>query len=162
MKKILLQLSALAIIFIQSCNTPLVENKLENYDVTFTSPELSNTPEFVDLKVDDADTEFSSYDFNIGGHARIDFKEVAGSVYPSSLDMLKTAITQSEDFVELIDTKQLSNGAFGIIFKMKGSSGAVIKNYIFYYKKGNRYFKITPVFYTDLDKYFQLNIKTKK
>jgi hypothetical protein len=33
---------------------------------------------------------------------------------------------------------------------MKGSNGSPIKNFLFYFKKGNRYFKIEPIFNTEL------------
>ncbi len=150
MKKIILQLTIIVSLFVQACSQPLEETRLEKYDITITAPKLKSAPEFTDLKVSETDTELSSYDFYIGNRARVDVKEITASVYPADTSMLKEAVTGSEDFVELIETKQLSNGAFGIIFKMKGSSGTTIKHYIFYFKKGNRFFKMEPVFNSEL------------
>ncbi len=152
MKKILLQLTLIAALFLQACNNkPLEETKLEKYDLTITSPKLDAPPEYTDYNPSETDTEIADYDFNMGGHARVSFKEIKESAYPKDTAMLKEAITKSEDFVELIETKQLKNGAFGIIYKMKGSSGATIKHYNFYFKKGNRYFKMEPVFNSELN-----------
>ncbi|MCP9750571.1 hypothetical protein [Ferruginibacter sp. HRS2-29] len=152
MKKRFLQLSVIvAALVFQSCSKPTAETKLDKYDLTFTSVQLSDVPEFMDTKVSETDTDLSNYDFNIGGHARVTIGEITESVYPVNLDMLKKAITESPDFVELIDAKQLKNGAFGVIFKEKGSDGtSIIKDYRFYFKKGNRFFKMRPVFNSEL------------
>lgn len=152
MKKLLLQLSVIAVLFLQACgqSQPLEDTKLEKYDLTITAPKLSIAPDFTDFKPTETDTEFSRYDFHISD-ARVNVIEIAASAYPTDTTMLKKAVTGSEDFIEMIETKQLANGAFGTIFKMKGSSGAPIKNYLFYFKKGNRYFKMEPVFNTELE-----------
>lgn len=155
MKKVFLQVTVLALLLLQACSKPMEETKLEKYDITMTTPKLDAAPEYTDLKVTETDTEWSRYDFNIGGKARVNVIEIAPAVYPADINMLKTAVSGSEGFIELIEAKQLSNGAFGVIYKMKGSDGSPIKNYAFYYKKGNRYFKMEPVFnsdLTDLDK----------
>lgn len=157
MKKRILQLSVIvAALVFQSCSTPQAETKLEKYDLTFTSAKLSDVPEFTDTKVTETDTDLSNYDFNIGGHARVTIGEITEAVFPANVDMLKKAISESPDFIELIETKTLKNGAFGVIFKHKGSDGkSTISNYRFYFKKGNRFFKMEPVFnndLTDLDK----------
>jgi len=153
MKKRILQLAVIvAALVFQSCSKPAEETKLEKYDLTFTSTKLSDVPEFTDTKVTETDTDLSNYDFNIGGHARVTVGEIAESVYPASLDMLKKAVSESPDFIELIEAKTLKNGAFGVIFKHKGSDGtSTIKNYRFYFKKGNRFFKMQPVFNNDLN-----------
>lgn len=151
MKKILLQVSVIAALLFQSCSQPVEETKLEKYDLTMTSAKLDAAPEFTDLKASDTDTELSRYDFNIGGHARVNIIEIAGSAYPSDTGMLNKAISASGDFIGMIESKQLANGAFGTIYKMKGSNGDPIKNYAFYYKKGNRFFKMEPVFNSDLN-----------
>lgn len=151
MKKILLQTSIVAALFLQSCSQPVEDTKLEKYDLTLTSAKLDKAPEYTDLKVSETDTELSRYDFNIGGHARVNVLEITESVYPTDTGMLNKAISGSEDFIGMIESKQLANGAFGTIYKMKGSNGDPIKNYAFYYKKGNRFFKMEPVFNTDLN-----------
>lgn len=152
MKKILLQVTVIAALFLQACNNkPLEETKLEKYDLTITSPKLDAPPEFTNLKFSETDTELSRYDFNMGGRARVNVIEIAAEAFPTDTTMLKSAVSGSADFVELIATKQLKNGAFGIIYKMKGSSGATIKYYNFYFKKGNRYFKMEPVFNSELN-----------
>jgi hypothetical protein len=150
MKKIFLQLTVIALLLLQACSQPLQETKLEQYDITITMPKPKEAPEYTNLKVTETDTELSRYDFNIGGHARVNVIEIAPAVYPADINMLQKALAGSEDFIELIETKQLSNGAFGAIYKMKGSNGSPIKNYTFYYKKGNRYFKMEPVFNSEL------------
>jgi len=150
MKKQLLPLTLVALLFFQACSQPLKETKLEKYDITITMPEPPAAPEYQDLKVSETDTELSDYDFNIGGHARVTVTEIAASAYPGDINTLKKVVAESSDFVELTDTKQLPNGAFGVIFKMKGSSGDVIKNYLFYFKKGSRFFKMQPIFNSEL------------
>lgn len=151
MKKILLQLGVVSTLLMQACSQPVEDTKLEKYDLTITSAKLDNAPEFTDLKTSDTDTEFSRYDFNIGGHARVNVIEISASAYPTDTGMLNKALSGSEDFIQMIESKQLANGAFGSIYKMKGSNGDPIKNYAFYYKKGNRFFKMEPVFNTDLN-----------
>lgn len=151
MKKIFFQLAAIAVLFLQACNQkPLEETKLEKYDLTITSPKLDNAPEFTDFSPSETDSELSDYDFNMGGNARVSFKEIKASAYPEDTTTLKEAVTKSPEFIELIETKKLANGAFGSIFKMKGSDGSTIKHYIFYFKKGDRYFKMEPVFNSEL------------
>lgn len=151
MKKLLLPITVVALLLFQSCGKPAEETKLEKYDLTFTSPKLDAAPEFIDLKTSDSDTEFSEYDFNMGGTARVTISEIAESVYPSDVEMLKKAVTEGEDFVEMIEEKKLSNGAFGIIYKRKGSDEkSIIKDYTFYFKKGNRFFKMRPIFNSEL------------
>ncbi|RQO30154.1 hypothetical protein DBR32_11250 [Taibaiella sp. KBW10] len=151
MKKIFLQLTAIAVLLLQACgqSKPLEEKKLEKYDLTITMPKTDEVPEFQDFKASETDTELSDYDFHISD-ARVSLTEISASSYPTDTTMLKKAVTGSADFMELIETKQLKNGAFGTIFKMKGSSGAPVKNYLFYFKKGNRFFKMEPIFNNDL------------
>lgn len=151
MKKHFLHLTAIAALLLQACgqSQPLEEKKLEKYDLTITMPKTNEVPEFQDLHASETDTELSDYDFHISD-ARVGLTEIKESAYPQDTTMLKQAVTGSEDFIELIETKQLTNGAFGVIFKMKGSNGSPIKNYLFYFKKGNRYFKIEPIFNTEL------------
>lgn len=153
MKNQLLQLAIILVFLFQSCGSkPLEQTKLEKYDITFSSPKLDKAPEYTDLHPSDGDTKFSDYDFNMGGSARITFSEISGNIFPTDTAMLKKGVTQSKDFVELIDTKQFANGAFGIIFRQKGSNGtSIIKYYIFYFKKGNRFFRIEPLFNNDLE-----------
>ncbi|WP_222165474.1 hypothetical protein [Edaphocola aurantiacus] len=152
MKKYLLHVTVIAALAFQSCSQsqPLVETKLEKYDLTITMPKSTKVPEFQDFSASETDTELSDYDFNIS-EARVGLTEIRESAYPNDTTMLKQAVTGSEDFIEMIETKQLTNGAFGVIFKMKGSNGSPIKNYLFYFKKGNRYFKMEPIFNTDLE-----------
>ena len=152
MKKILLQLTLIAALFLQACNNkPLEETKLEKYDLTITSPKLDAPPEYTDYNPSETDTEIADYDFNMGGNARVSFKEIKAAAFPTDTAMLKEAVTKSENFLELIETKQLKNGAFGIVYKMTGSGGGPVKHYNFYFKKGNRYFKIEPVFNSELN-----------
>jgi len=152
MKKILLQLTIIAALFLQACNNkPLEDTKLEKYDLTITSPKLDAPPEFTDFKPTETDTEFSRYDFNMGGSARVNVIEIAANAYPTDTAMLKEAVSKSADFIELIETRQLKNGAFGVVYKMTGSGGGPIKYYNFYFKKGNRYFKMEPVFNSELN-----------
>lgn len=152
MKKYFLPLAVMATLLLQACGQgkPLEDTRLEKYDLTITSPKLDKAPEFTDYNPSDTDTEISDYDFNMGGNARVSFTEIKEAAYPSDTAMLKKAITSSEDFIEMIETKQLANGAFGSIYKMKGSDGSTIKHYNFYFKKGNRYFKMEPVFNSEL------------
>jgi len=149
MKKQLLSLIIILMVVLQSCSKPAEDVKLEKYDLTITVPKLSKQPEFTDLKLSERDTELSRYDFNVG-KPRINIIEIVPGVYPTDINMLKKVIATDEDFVEITDTKELKNGAFGVIFKKKGSSGTVIKEYLFYFKKGTRYFKMEPVFNSEL------------
>lgn len=151
MKKILLQISVVATLLLQACSQPVEDTKLEKYDLMITSAKLDKAPEYTDLKVSDTDTELSRYDFNIGGNARVNVLEITESAYPTDTGMLNKAISGSEDFIAMIESKKLANGAFGTIYKMKGSNGDPIKNYAFYYKKGNRFFKMEPVFNSELN-----------
>ena len=152
MKKQLLQFAVVLTLMLQACNKPAQEVKLEKYNITLTTPKLDAPPEYTDLKVSETDTKLSDYDFNIGGRARVSFAEITESIYPGDLASLKKAATASEGFVELIEEKQLPNGVFGLIFKMKGSDQkSIIKHYAFYYKKGTRFFKIEPVFNSELN-----------
>lgn len=150
MKKQLLPLTLVALLFFQACSPSLQDTKLEKYDITITMPKPPAAPEYNDLKASETDTELSDYDFNIGGHARVTVTEITASAYPQDTNTLKKVVSESSDFVELTDTKQLPNGAFGVIFKMKGSDGSVIKNYLLYFKKGNRFFKMEPIFNSEL------------
>ena len=151
MKKYLLHLTAIAALMLQACgqSKPLEEKKLEKYDLTITMPKTDEVPEFNDFSASETDTELSDYDFHISD-ARVGITEIRESAYPADTTMLKEAVTKSEDFIELLETKQLTNGVFGVIFKMKGSDGTPIKNYLFYFKKGNRFFKMEPIFNSEL------------
>ena len=149
MNKRILQLTAIAALLLQACgqSKPLEEKKLEKHDLTITMPQTNEVPEFQEYQY--SETELSEYDFHISD-ARVEFIEIRESVYPTDTTMLKKAVTGSADFIEMLETKQLKNGAFVATFKMKGSDGSTIKNFLFYFKKGNRYFKIEPVFNTEL------------
>lgn len=150
MKKQLLRLAIILFVACQSCSSkPAEDVKLEKYDLTITVPKLSSPPDFTDTKFSETDTDWSNYDFNVN-KGRITVGEIAESVYPANADLLKKAISADPDFIELTDTKQLKNGAFGVIFKKKGSNGSPIKYYLFYFKKGTRYFKMQPVFNSEL------------
>lgn len=151
MKKYLLHLTVVTALLLQACgqSKPLEEKKLEKYDLTITMPQTSETPEFQDFQASGTATELSDYDFHISD-ARVSIAEITAAAYPADTGMLKEAVTKSEDFIEMIEMKQLKNGAFGAIFKMKGSDGSTIKNYLFYFKKGDRYFKMEPIFNSEL------------
>lgn len=151
MKKYLLPLTAISALLLQACgqSKPLEDRKLQQYDLTITMPQTSDTLEFQDFHASGTDTELSDYDFYIGD-ARVSMAEITAAAYPTDTAMLKEAVTKSADFIEMIEMKQLKNGAFGAIFKMVGSDGSTIKNYLFYFKKGNRYFKMEPIFNTEL------------
>lgn len=151
MKKQLVLFAVLLLMICQSCKKKLQDITLEKYGITITIPETQGrSPEFLNLKSDENDKTLSSYDFNID-KARVNVFEIVESIYPSDTTMLKKVAAGSENFLSLIETKKLSNGAFGIIFNMKGSSGKDIKNYLFYFKKGERYFRIEPLFNNKLD-----------
>ena len=132
-----------------SCGPEMEELTLEKYNLTMTAPKLSVAPEYTNLKITERDTELSRYDFNIG--RRVNVIEVKKSIFPDNLAMLKDAISADEKFVEVLETKEFPNGVFGATFKKKGSSGKEIKYYLFYYQKEGRYFKMEPVFNSDLE-----------
>ncbi len=152
MKKYLLHLTVIASLLLQACgqSKPLEEKKLKQYDLTITMPQTNDTLEFQDFHASGTDTELSDYDFRIS-EARVSVAEITEAAFPTDTSMLKEAVTKSADFIEMIEMKQLKNGAFGAIFKMVGSDGSTIKNYLFYFKKGNRYFKMEPIFNTELN-----------
>ena len=134
--------------FLTACGPGTEEITLEEYNITLTVPKSDSKLEFKNLKIADYDTDLSRYDFYIA--KRVTITEIVKKVFPDNLTMLKTAVSGDENFIDFIETKEFSNGVFGAIFKKKGSSGKEIKDYLFYYQKDGRYFKMRPVFNNDL------------
>ncbi|WP_420571159.1 hypothetical protein [Kordia sp.] len=135
-------------VFMTSCGPGTEEITLEKYNITMTVPKSESKLEYKNLKLTERDTKLSRYDFYIG--KRVNVIEIKKSIFPDNLAMLKKVIASDENITEVLETKEFSNGAFGAIFKKKGSSGKEIKYYLFYYQKDGKYFKIEPVFNSDL------------
>ncbi len=154
MKRQFLKLAVGFALLLQACGGAAPkEVKLEKMGLTITA-DVKDVPEYTNTKVSDTDTELANYDFNIGGDARVNVIEITESVFPTDIDMLKKALTADPDFISVTEEKKFSNGAFGVIYKEKGSTKEIM-DYKFYFKKGNRYFRVIPVFnndLTDLDK----------
>lgn len=138
-----------ASMLITSCGAGTEEITLEKYNITMTIPKSESKPKYQNLKIADYDTALSRYDFYIA--KRVSITEIVEKIFPNSLAMLKEALSTDKSFVEILETKEFPNGVFGVIFKKKGSNGKEIKDYLFYYQKDRRYFKITPVFNSKLD-----------
>jgi len=132
-----------------SCGPGTEEITLDQYNIKMTVPKNDLKVKFEKLKNTDYDTNLSNYDFYIA--KRVTVTEIVKKVFPDNLAMLKEAISADKNFVDFIETKEFPNGAFGVIFKKKGSSGKEIKDYSFYYQKDGRYFKMKPIFNSDLD-----------
>lgn len=147
----LFSLLALLIVFpllLTSCGVETEEITLEKYNLTLTVPKLKVAPEYKNLKITDRDTKLSRYDFNIG--KRINIVEIEQRIFPEDLNMLKNVLKEDDSFIEMIETKEFPNKAFGAIFKKKSSSGKEMKYYLFYFEKDGRYFRMEPVFNNDL------------
>jgi len=136
------------ILSLNSCAPEMQELQLEKYNLTLTVPKLETAPKYTNLKIADYDTKWSRYDFQIG--KRVNVIEIAKSIYPENIKMLKEAITSNTGFVSIIEEKTFPNGVFGIIYNQKSNSGKEIKHYNFYFEKNGRYFKMEPVFNNDL------------
>jgi len=146
--KLLLAFIVTTSLFFTSCGKEMEEITLEKYNLTLTVPKLEKAPEFQNLKFASYDTELSEYDFYIS--KRVTITEIVEKVFPTDIKMLKEVISSDDRFIGIIEEKELANKAFGIIFKQKASSGKEIKNYLFYFQKDGRYFKMEPVFNNDL------------
>lgn len=138
------------------CGAPEpAEVNLDKFGITLKATPASpdKAPEFKEL---DFDNKIARYEFRIGTR-RINFIEIEEAIFPESAEMLVEAIKADEDFKEMIDgpkhpqgVAKFANGVFGVLYSENTSKGDVKKDYIFYYKKGDRCFKITPVFNSEL------------
>lgn len=145
---------AITTLLFTSCGPNIEEVTLEKFNIKISIPKTNEKLEWKNLKIADYDTDLSRYDFYIG--KRVNIIEIVKRVFPDNLTMLKEAVSADEKFVKTIDTKEFENGAFGVIFSKKTSSGKEIKDYLFYYQKDGRYFKMKPVFNSKLE---QLDIQ---
>ena len=65
--------------------------------------------------------------------------------FPDDLKMLETAMTGTPDVKAITEKKSLPNGAFGVVYDRPDGE----KEFLFYFKKGEKHFKITPVGHED-------------
>lgn len=153
MKNTILFLIISAILFSCGGSAPK-EYKLDKFDISMLVPELKKNPEFKELTFDKM---LGKYEFRVDKY-RVNIVEIEESIYPENINTLSEAISAGEKFDGLMKgdkypngTMTMPNGAFGVLYSKKGSSGKAVKDYIFYFKKGNRYFRIVPVLNNDLE-----------
>ncbi len=71
---------------------------------------------------------------------RVKYEEIEASYFPTGIIMLKEALSGNDN----IQTYTLKNDAFGVSYETKpDKKGDIDKNYIFYFKKGDRHYKFT-------------------
>jgi hypothetical protein len=128
------------------------DHQLTHLDLTVTIPgETKLTP------YDSTEYTKARCEYKIGGK-RIEVKEIEMSAYPTDLAMVEAVVKEDKKFKAILDKKTLANGAFGVIYEGNGKT-ETFKDYLFYFKKGNRAYKITPVFNNDGD-YFEENFES--
>jgi hypothetical protein len=154
MKKIFFT-QVLFIVFLISCSPKPAKVDFKNFNLTMVAVpgQTSEKPEFKKLKFDKL---IGRYNFYVDKY-RMNIVEMEASIYPTNLEMLKDIVTTSDEFKSLIKdqlspegTLQFDNGAFGVLYNKEKSKGKMIKEYLFYFQKNGRYFKITPVFNNEL------------
>jgi hypothetical protein len=79
------------------------------------------------------------------GKKQNEVQEIEMKSYPSDLPTLEEAMKADEKFVGIVEKKTLPNGAFGMVYEKKGKTKNV-KEFLFYFKKGERAYRITPIF----------------
>jgi hypothetical protein len=79
------------------------------------------------------------------GKKENEVQEIEMRSYPSDLSALEEAMKADEKFVAVVEKKTLPNGAFGMIYEKKGKTKN-FKEFLFYFKKGERAYRITPIF----------------
>jgi len=67
--------------------------------------------------------------------------ETDAESFPTDLKMLETAMAGAEDVDAITERKTVQNGAFGVVYYRPDGD----KEFLFYFKKGDKHFKITPV-----------------
>lgn len=144
-----------SVVILASCGGPTtVEVKFDKYGVTMMAAEGKKQPG--EYKESGLDGKIGRYDFNIGKR-RLNFDEIEGSIYPENAQMLADAISADEDFIGMENgdkhpngIAQFANGVFGVVYSKKSSKGEPMKDYAFYYTKDGRFFRLTPVFNSEL------------
>lgn len=144
-------LSLFSVLFLAACSAPApVDVKLDKFNLTIAVPETDKTPEF---KESSLDGKIGYYRMYIG-EPRVQISEIESSIYPADLETIATVVSEGDDFKGFVDGEnhaggkvKLANGVFGVIFEdTKGR-----KNYMLYYTKDSRYFRMEPVLNNDLD-----------
>ena len=72
---------------------------------------------------------------------RVQLKSIKESTFPTDLAFLLKAFKENASTV-ITEKHNLKNGAFGISYTVT-DGGTVKKNYLFYFKKGSTYYRIT-------------------
>jgi len=74
-------------------------------------------------------------------HKGVEVAEMEEASFPTDLKMLEEAMKGTSDVKAITEKKTLPNGAFGVVYDKTDGK----KEFLFYFKKGGKYFKITPV-----------------
>lgn len=71
----------------------------------------------------------------------VEVSEMDAESYPDDLKMLEIAMKGMSDVKAITEKKTLPNGAFGVVYENDNGK----KEFLFYFRKGEKHFKITPV-----------------
>jgi hypothetical protein len=141
-------------VFFAACGPSIVEVKFDKFDITMSAVAGKKQAEFKELNFD---KKIARYDFNIGKR-RLNIEEIESAIFPENVKALAEAISAGEKFEGMLNeakypngTIEFPNGAFGVLYSKKGKSGKSSKDYEFYFKKGERCFRLYPVFNSDLE-----------
>jgi hypothetical protein len=143
MKKTIFILSAAATLIFVSCGLPAPkEQRIDLLNLSITVPSKK------DIKAE-APSQYSmaNADFYIE-KKRFEIREIKEEKMPTDVNMLSEAIKADNDFKSLTEEKTFPNGAFGIVYENKKG-----KNFLFYFKKEGRCYKIIPVFNKEGENY---------
>lgn len=73
-----------------------------------------------------------------GNRVRVIYSEIGKEYFPNDVGFLAKALNTKDDLKKYI----LKNGVFGVSYSDKpNKKGKIYKHYIFYLKKGNKYYK---------------------
>lgn len=148
MKKILYITAVTGLLYVSCTSTPpKTELKSEVLDLVITVPTDKALAEHPAGQYTLGNTEFHI------DQQRFIINEIEASSFPDDMTMVKTALESTKDFKSLTEEKTLANGSFGAIYETNNA-----KKFLFYFKKGNRCYRITPIFNND-GKHFEQAIE---
>ncbi|HEX8562694.1 MAG TPA: hypothetical protein VF676_06920 [Flavobacterium sp.] len=114
------------------------DHQLASVGLTITIPGETTINEHAKTEYSPAQSQFY-----IDGEG-FDVAEMEAGSYPDDLKLLETAMKGLSEIKVVSEKKTLPNGAFGVLYD-KNDNGKVIKDLLFYFKKGDRHYKITPI-----------------